>query len=189
LAAEAAPDDLDALWTGYARGEAQALDRLLALHYDAFRGVARRVLNGDARVLQIQPTDLAHEAALRILRLDRMTPRGRTHFLALSARVMRQTLIDEVRRHRAGKRNAPAVITLWRQDAAPSAEALDLEALDMALTRLATVDADLATLVEQRFFAGLTIEEISLETGVSESSVKRRWRLARTWLANELGIT
>jgi RNA polymerase sigma factor (TIGR02999 family) len=182
--------ELQTLWTGFVAGQPRAVERLLALHYAEFRQLARRILATDAARLQIQPTDLAHEAAIRVMRLDRMTPKDRTHFLALSARVMRQTLMDEVRRYRAAKRNPPPLTTRWLAGAggvpAP-ARAIDLEAMDEALRRLEGVDADLATLVEQRFFAGLTVEEIAAETGQSESTVKRRWRTARAWLLSELG--
>ena len=192
---DAAPDpstvnEAEALWTGFTQGDPAACERLLALHYQEFRKVARRVLNGDGPRLQMQPTDLAHEAAIRIMRLDRITPKDRTHFLALSAGVMRQTLMDEVRRRQAAKRSPPPMTTRWfsAYGAPAAAPALDLEALDRALSKLEQVDPDLSKLVEQRFFAGLTIEEIALETGLSESSVKRRWRLARTWIAAELGL-
>ena len=181
-------DEFSGLWAGFSRGDKVASERLLSLHYGEFRQIARRVLNGDAVKLQIQPTDLAHEAAIRVLNLDRIDLRGRTHFLALSARVMRQTLMDEIRRYRASKRQAPPVMTEWINPGAPP-PSLDLELLDAALTRLAEVDPALATLVEQRFFAGLTVEEIALETGQSESTVKRRWKLARAWLLNELGVS
>jgi RNA polymerase sigma factor (TIGR02999 family) len=179
--------DVAHLWDDFARGSAAATDRLLAAHYDEFRHLARRVLNGDAVKLQLQPTELAHEAAIRVLKLDHIDLRGRTHFLALSARVMRQTLMDEVRRHRAAKRQAPPVTMPWMFASDAPRGALDLEAFDAALSRLASIDADLAELVEQRFFAGLTVEEIAAETRQSESTVKRRWRAARAWLVNELG--
>ena len=181
--------DVEALWTGFARGDPDASSRLLALHYQEFRVLARRVLNGDARVLQIQPTDLAHEAAIRVLKLDRITVHDRTHFLALSARVMRQTLMDEIRRHRALKRNAPPVVTSWLMARGMAPPQFDMEAFDEALTRLAEVDSELAQLVEQRFFAGLTVEEIASHTGLSVTSIKRRWRLARAWLLNELDLS
>lgn len=156
---------------------------LIVEHYDEFRRVARGVLNGDAQALQIQPTDLAHAAAIKMIGLNRIQVQGRTHFLSLSARIMRQILMDELRRLRASKRQAPKVTTMW-----PGAEGepLDLEALDMALTKLEQFDADAARLVEQRFFAGLTIEEIAVVQGVSESTVKRQWRAARAWLIDEL---
>ena len=97
---------------------AAARDALLRAHYDEFRKVAGRVLNGDAAALQIQPTDLAHEAVIRLSGLDRLDFKGRTHFLSLSARVMRQILIDEIRRMRARKRQAPPVVTRWVDHAA-----------------------------------------------------------------------
>lgn len=157
--------------------------QLLAEHYDEFRRVARGVLNGDAQALQLQPTDLAHAAAIKIFSLNRIDLQGRTHFLSLSARIMRQILMDEVRRVRAAKRQVPPVTTFW-----PGEEnaALDLEALDAALSKLETIDADRARLVEQRFFAGLTIEEIAAAEGKSESTLKRQWRAARAWLIHEL---
>ncbi|MEZ6023710.1 MAG: ECF-type sigma factor [Hyphomonadaceae bacterium] len=135
-----------------------AQKHLVEQNYDEFRRVARGVLNGDAAKLQIQPTDLAHAAAIKMFALNRIDVSGRTHFLALSARVMRQILMDELRRFRAAKRQAPQVITQWPgEGGAP----LDLEALDAALTKLEGIHPEAAKLVEQRFFAGLTVEEIA----------------------------
>jgi RNA polymerase sigma factor (TIGR02999 family) len=163
-------------------GAVQAPADLLAAHYAEFRRVAGRVLNGDAKALQIQPTDLAHEAAIRIVGLDRMGLNGRTHFLSLAARIMRQILVDEIRRMRARKRQAPPVATLWPGVAG----AIDIEALDAALSKLEIIAPERARLVERRFFAGLTIEEIAALDGASESTVKRQWRAARAWLMAEL---
>lgn len=171
-------------WTGAARGEARARDRLLAAHYGEFRRIARRVLRDDDAKLAIQPTDLAHEAALRILKLERMDWRDRAHFLAMSARIMRQTLMDEVRRHRARKRQAPPVLTQWNE--AGRGPAFDLEHFDEVLARLFTIDAERARVVELRFYAGLTLAEAAEALGVSESTVERRWRGARAWLLSAL---
>jgi RNA polymerase sigma factor (TIGR02999 family) len=179
-----AKDGIDALWDGFARGDGTAREALLALHYAEFRAVARRVLRDDGPPLAMQPTDLAHEAALRILKLERIDWRGRAHFLALSARVMRQTLIDEVRRFKAAKRQMPEVTT-WL-DGAQAQRLLPIDRLDDALTALFAIDADRARVVELRFYGGLTVAEIALETGVSESTVERQWRSARAWLLAEL---
>ncbi|MBL8542250.1 MAG: sigma-70 family RNA polymerase sigma factor [Hyphomonadaceae bacterium] len=165
-----------------AESGAQPPAEMLSVHYEEFRRVARRVLNGDAQALQIQPTDLAHEAAIRIAGFNQMSVDGRTHFLSLSARVMRQILIDEIRRMRARKRQAP-VETQWPQGAIGR---VDLEALDTALTKLEAISPQLASIVERRFFAGLTLDEIAANDGISESTVKRQWRAARAWLAAEL---
>lgn len=182
-----APENFEDLWSGFCSGDARARDRLLALHYAEFRSVARRVLAGDSEKLQIQPTDLAHEAAIRLLRLDRVQVRDRAHFMALSCRIMRQVLMDEIRRFRASKRQAPPISTQWPEVAeGQRPPALDLEAFDDALERLSRIDPDKARIVEQRFYAGLTIEEISELSGVSESTVKRQWRGARAWLLSQL---
>ncbi len=161
-------------------------EALLARHYDEFRGLARKVLNGDAVRLQIQPTDLANEAAIRLLKLEKMRVRDVPHFMALSARVMRQTLLDEIRRVRAKKRVAPGVLTLWPD--ADGLDPVDVEDLDRALEELAAVSPERARIVELRFFAGLTIEEIAAHLGDSESTVKRRWRAARAWLLERLSV-
>lgn len=161
--------------------------RMLDAYYDDYRRLARRVLSGDSARNLMQPTELAHEAALRLFRLERMDIAGRTHFLSLSARVMRQVLIDEVRRFRAQKRQAPPVITEWAYpaDGAPAAR-LDIEAFDDALTRLMAADPERGRIVELRFYAGLTLEEIAETGGLSLATVKRRWRVARAWLLDAL---
>ena len=157
---------------------------MLERYYSEYRQLARRVLGRDSASAYIQPTELAHEAALRIFKLERMDVAGRTHFLSLSARVMRQVLIDEVRRFRAQKRQTPQVMTQWPAEKAPAN--FDIEDFHEALKRLEEIDPDRARIVEQRFFAGLTIEEIAAVSGVSESTVKRNWRIARAWLLDEL---
>lgn len=163
-----------------------APDRLLAEHYDELRRIARRVLAGDAPRLGIQPTELANEAAIRVLKLDRMSFAGRTHFLATSARMARQILLNEVRRARADKRQ-PRLDTWW-PDAKPAPDTrFDFELFDRSLSRLEEVDPERAAIVEQRFFAGMTLDEIAEAAGQSLSTVKRRWRGARAWLARDMG--
>ncbi|MBC7519623.1 MAG: RNA polymerase subunit sigma-70 [Sandarakinorhabdus sp.] len=153
-------------------------ERLLALCYGELRAIARRVLRADGAQLQLQPTDLAHEAAIRIMHLDRIEWQGRTHFLAVSARVMRQALLDEVRHRKAAKRQAPEALTLWPGGGG----AVQLDAFDDALERLFAFDADRARIVELRFYAGLTMAEVASTQGISISTAERRWRSARAWL-------
>jgi RNA polymerase sigma factor (TIGR02999 family) len=166
-----------------ADGASNPRDRLLAAHYDEFRRIARRVLADDAGRMTMQPTDLAHEAAVRIMKLDQMAWHSRTHFLAVSARVMRQALLDEVRRRRAAKRQAPPVMTAWHEGGTP----FDLEQFDGLLEQLFAIDPDRARVVELRFYAGLTLQEVARALSVSESTVERRWRGARAWLLGALG--
>ncbi len=157
--------------------------RMLERYYDDYRQLARKVLSGHQARALFQPTELAHEAALQLMRLERLDVVSRTHFLSLSARVMRHVLIDEVRRFRAQKRQAP-MMTQWPQES--SAPRFDVESFDDSLTRLQAADPDRARIVEQRFYAGLTLEEIAAVSGASLSTVKRQWRVARAWLLDDL---
>jgi RNA polymerase sigma factor (TIGR02999 family) len=177
----------DSLWSGFCAGDEKSRDRLLASHYAEFRRIARCVLAADGPKLQIQPTELAHEAAIRVLRLERMEVNDRVHFMALASRIMRQILLDEVRRFRARKRQTPSIETYWGDALHPNqASAFDLEAFDEALDRLAAVDATRARIVEQRFYAGLTMDEIAIALDVSVSTVQRQWRSARAWLLSQM---
>lgn len=176
---------IDALWEGFSRGEARAQSRLLSLYYEELRVMARRMLYRDAASFHLQPTELTNEAALRVMRLDRIQWRDKVHFLAMSCRVMRQVLLDEVRKFRAAKRQAPHAITTWF-DPETHRSPVDVEAVDSALTQLAIVSEERARVVELRFFGGLTIEEIALELDSSPSTVKRQWQAARAWLLAHL---
>jgi len=161
-------------------------DRLLALYYQDIRTIARHLMNRDAAVHLLQPTELAHEAAMRLMKLERMNFQSVPHFLATAARVMRQALLDEVRRALAKKRQNQPLLTTW-PDSKPTDTGLDLEALDRALRKLETISPERARVVELRFFGGLTLEEVAEVQGVSVRTVKRQWQAARIWLLAELG--
>ncbi len=163
-------------------------DRLLGQVYDELRGLAHRILARDRAGAFVAPTELVNGAAIRIIGQRRISTRERTHFFAFSAHVMRQVLIDEIRKERADKRGGPKVtlITEIAESAAPEDNGIDAEAIHEALQRLAEVDSDLVRLVEKRYFAGLTLEEIAEADGVSVSTLKRQWRVARAWLQDAL---
>ena len=164
-------------------------DRLLGQVYGELRVLARKILAGDRARQHLAPTELVNAAAIRIIGQRRISTRERTHFFAFSAHVMRQVLIDEVRRERADKRGGPKVtlITEIAESAAPEAAGIDVEAIHDALDQLAEVDPALAKLVELRYFAGLSLEEIADVQGTSVSTLKRQWRVARAWLQDALG--
>lgn len=159
-------------------------DQMLSELYDELRAAAARMLRLDAPLLTLQPTELANEAALRIVRLERMSWNDRQHFFATGARIMRQAMIDAVRSRRRAKRQAAFVVIEDSDVGVP----FDVEALDAALVRLEAASPDLARIVELRFFVGLTVTEIARALEVSEPTIKRRWKTARLWLANELGV-
>ncbi len=184
-AAAPRPGEAELLWLDARAGVESASGRLLDLCYAELRIIARRMLSGDQAARRLQPTELAHEAALRLLKLDRMQWKDRAHFLATAATVMRQALLDEVRRYRADKRQMPPAITTVF-DTGVSTMELDLEALDLSLRRLAAVSVERARLVELRFFVGLSIEEVAEVLGSSSATVKRQWDVARAWLLRDL---
>jgi RNA polymerase sigma factor (TIGR02999 family) len=156
-------------------------DRMLAELYDELRGAAARLLRREAPFLTLQPTELVHEAAMRIARLERMSFQDRQHFFATGARILRQAMVDEIRKKRSAKRRAPTVTI--QVDSVP---AVDVEALDAALVKLEAASPELAKIVELRYFVGLGIPEIAIVSDASESTIKRRWQTARLWLASEL---
>lgn len=159
-------------------------DRILAACYDDMRRVARVIVSGDRMNHVLQATDLANEAAIRLICADALHVEDQGHMLALAARTMRRILIDEVRRQRAAKRSAPSALTLWPD--AGQGVLIDIEDLDRALAALSGFSEDHARIVELRFSMGLTVEQTSAVTGIPERTVKRRWQAARAWLKDYL---
>jgi RNA polymerase sigma factor (TIGR02999 family) len=102
--------EVTGLLLSWREGDAAALDRLVPLVYDELRRVARGRLRREPPGHVLQATALVHEVFLRLVDVDRMTPTNRTHFFAISARLMRQILVDHARRKRADKRSGAAVI-------------------------------------------------------------------------------
>ena len=149
-------------------------DRMLADLYDELRAAAARLLRREAPYLTLQPTELVNEAALRVMKLDRMGFHDRQHFFATGARILRQAMIDAIRRRRSSKRHMPTVLLAGENETD-----VDAEALDEALSRLEGASPDLARIVELRFFVGLGISEIAIVTDTSESTVAHRASLAR----------
>lgn len=168
--------------SGVAVTEPAERDRMLAELYGEMRAAAARLLRREAPYLTLQPTELVNEAALRLMKLDRMSFQDRQHFFATGARILRQAMIDAIRRRKSDKRQAPTLMFAGEADRPE----MDVEALDGALRKLEGIEPDLARIVELRFFVGLGLPEVALITGASESTVKRRWKTARLWLAAEL---
>ena len=157
-------------------------DQLLSDVYDELRAAAARMLRHDAPQLTLQPTELVNEAAMRIVKLERMSWNDRQHFFATGARIMRQAMMDAIRSRKRAKRQAPTIFL----DGDAENAGVDVETLDAALTKLEGISPDLAQIVELRFFVGLKPDEIALVLDSSESTIKRRWQTARLWLASEL---
>lgn len=168
-------------------GSDRARDALMSAVYQEMRRLARRILVGDRARHMVAPTELVHGAALKLLGQDALSARDRAHFLAYSGQVMRQVLIDHVRREMSAKRDGGTKVTLVSTIPDEPGSDVDVEALHDVLDKLAAVSPEHAKLVEMRYFAGMTIEEIAEATGISTATVKRNWRSARAWLAEALG--
>lgn len=155
--------------------------------YAALRVVARRHMAQERRDHTLQPTDLAHEAYLRLTSREAAFSPDSADFLMTAASVMRRILVDHARRRLALKRGG-AARRVGPVDEAHSADTgvVDPIALDEALGRLRLLDEDLVRVVELRYFGGLTDAEIAAALNCSTRSVRRAWRVARAWLAREL---
>jgi RNA polymerase sigma factor (TIGR02999 family) len=178
------------LLLSWGQGDTAALDRLVPLLYDDLRRVARRHLRRERPGHTLQATALVHEVFLRLVDVDRMTLKSRTHFLALSARLMRQILVDHARRQRASKRGSGATVIGLNEAAGAAAptstSSVDVLALDEALEALSSIDVRQCRVVEVRFFAGLSIPEAADALGVSTATVEREWAMAKAWLHRRL---
>jgi RNA polymerase sigma factor (TIGR02999 family) len=186
-----ASQSVTALLRAWGAGDRTALDELLPLVYGELRRQAERFMRDQATGNTLQTTGLVHEAYLRLVEQQDLELQSRAQFFALAAKVMRSVLVDYARARRAAKRGGGArALTLGAAgeiaDAASSADAVDVLALNEALTRLAELDPRKSQLVELRYFAGLGIEETAEVLGVSPATVKREWSLARAWLKQDL---
>ncbi len=173
------------LLQAWSKGDGSALEELTPIVYDELYRLALRYLAGEREGHLLQPSALVNEAFLRLMGGQRVDWANRAHFYAVSARLMRQILIDFARAQKAGKRgnrqqhlDLAAVDEVQVEQQSPVA----LIDLDAALKDLAHLDPRQAQVVELRYFGGLENAEIATVLGVSEPTVVRDWRVARAWL-------
>jgi RNA polymerase sigma factor (TIGR02999 family) len=175
--------EVTALLAASARGESDALDRLMPLVYDSLRAIAHRRLRAARPEHTLNTTAIVHEAYLKLVHQTGASWRNRAQFFAFAGRVIRNLLIDYGRERRAAKRGGGAILLpLDDQLAGAPERTVELLALDEALTRLGQSDQRLERLVEYRFFGGLTMEETAEAMGVSVTTAERDWRRARAYL-------
>lgn len=161
---------------------------MMPLIYDELHKLAEQCLRFERPDHTLQPTALVNEAYLKLVQQHNISWQNRAQLFAIAAQLMRRILIDYARAHGAVKRGGRCR-TLSLDEAIGQAESkeVDLILLDDALVSLAALDAQQSQIVELRFFGGLSIEETAEVLGVSPTTVKRDWAMARAWLCRELG--
>jgi RNA polymerase sigma factor (TIGR02999 family) len=170
-------------WSG---GNRSALDQLMPLIYRELRRLAAAYIRQERTDHTLQPTELVHEAYLRLVKQGEVQSQSRAKFFAIAANLMRQILVSHAKRKRAGKRGSGRKEQLHESSAVVQPE-VDLLALNEALGKLAELDPRKGQIVELRFFGGLTEDQIAEVLDVSPITVKRDWRVARAVLHNHLG--
>ena len=167
----------------------KALSRLLPLVYDELRTLADRYLRQERPNHTLQATALVHEAYMRMAEQKDVQWRNRAQFFAVAASFMRRILVNHAKRRNRVKRGGDRVRFSLEDELVVSPEPnADLVAIDEALTRLAVVDPQKARIVELRYFAGLTIAEVSEVLKISPATVKRHWDFAKAWLLREVEV-
>lgn len=178
--------DVTELLRRWGEGDAAALDQLFPMLYDRMRQLAHHRLRTEPDA-SLNTTALVHEAYLRLVDAPRVNLHDRGHFLGLASRVMRHLLVDHARARKAAKRDLGGAPVPLDEAAWLAEDQIDIVTeLDEALRRLDSIDGRRASILEQRYFGGLTLEETAEALGVSLATVKRELRSARAWLALEL---
>lgn len=168
-------------------GDSEAMDRLAPLVYQELHRLAHTYMKGEREGHTLQTSALVNEAYLKLVDVRRVSWQNRAHFYAMAGRLMRRILVDFARRRRGQKGGGGAPHVALDENAVVSPGAApDLEVLDDALNALASIDARKAQVVELRFFAGLDVRTTAQVLEVSPETVRRDWRLARSWLKREI---
>jgi len=175
--------DTKALLQAWRGGNTHARDELFERLYSELRQISAALLRAESNS-SLSTGDLVNEAAIRLIRLDQIDWADKSHFLALSARAMRRVLIDHARKKKSDKRHHYKVTLVTRLEGA--AMRIDMDVLEKALIRLAIIDVEKASIVELRYFGGMSLPDIAEVMNTSESTVKRQWRVARAWLLDAM---
>ncbi len=183
------PSDVTQLLTDLRGGKPRAADELFPLVLDELRRLAASLLRGERPGHTLSTTALVNEAYLRLVKQEAAGWQDRAYFLAVAAQAMRRILVDHARQRNRVKREGghdrvpldSALVDMYE-----SSTGMDVEPLDAALTNLARIRPRAAQVVDMRFFAEMTVDQIACVLGASVSTVEREWRYARAWLKDAL---
>ena len=168
-------------------GNRSALDEMMPEVYSELRRLAEGYMQKERREHTLQPTALVNEAYLRLVGQESVDWNNRAQLLGVAARMMRRILLDHAAGHNAAKRPGLLAQTEMKDEqAAALPKPVDIVDLDIALNELSALDPQLSTLVELRFFGGLTIDESAQVLGTSAATVEREWATARLWLRRRM---
>jgi len=171
----------------HSEGDPKVAEDLLPLVYGKLCALAGRMMRDERAGHTLEPTGLVHEAYLRLVDIERIDWKGKTHFFAMAARQMRRVLIDHARKRGAKKRGGGLqCVTLTEGAALGGEDRVDLLAIHEALEKLERRNERRCRVAEMRLFGGLRTSEIAHVLRVSERTVKQDWQMARAWLAREL---
>jgi len=178
--------DFEAALAGLRAGDKTTLDSVMPALYAELHRIAQACLAGERPDHTLQPTALVHEAYLRLLGQHHVDWSCRPQILGLAARMMRRVLVNHAEARNSQKRGGGFRVPLDDHLELMENGQLDIQSLDLALTRLERMDERQARIVELRFFSGLSVEDTASALEVSPATVKREWRTARLWLVREL---
>lgn len=167
-------------------GNREVYNKLFPLVYEQLRYIAQNQLARRPANKALQKTELIHEVYLKLVDSTRTDWRDRAHFYAMAAKAMRHILVDRYRKQNAQKRGGPQSLTTLDEDIILDEYSEHLETLHELMAQLEQIDERMYTIVDLRFFAGMTIEEIAELLNISTSTVDRDWAKARGWLYQQL---
>ena len=179
--------DVTGLLRAWSEGDDAALDKLMPLVYDELHRLAHHYMSSEGAGHLLQTTALVNEAYLRLIDVRLVSWQNRTHFFAISAKLMRRILVEFARSRQRLKRGAGITAASLDEALTVSPEpSADLVALDEALNSLAAINPRQSHIVELRFFGGLNVEETAEVLKVSPDTVIRDWKLTKAWLLREM---
>jgi len=181
------PQEVTQLLQAWTQGEQSALQKLIPLVYQELHRIAHRYMGREQEGHILQSTALVNEAYLRLIDASQQHWQNRAHFFAISAKLMRQILVDYARSQLSQKRGGDAVqISLEDVPELCDQKDVNLMRLDEALKALAALDERKGRVVELRFFGGLNAEETAEVLKVSANTVLNDWSMAKAWLYREM---
>lgn len=168
-------------------GKSGAVEKLMPLVYDELRGLAKKYMSRERSGHTLQATALVNEAFIKLADVDNIDWQSRNHFFALSASTMRRILVDHARKKTADKRGGAGLDLEFDEELLREQEKeKSIIALDDALNLLKDRSERQASIVEMRFFGGMTMDEIAQHLGCSKRKVEGEWTLIKAWLKREL---